>query len=181
MTKITFDINERQSVEMNSNIRLNSNELIEILDDNIEYQQGVKLKQSTDGFTQVGVSFIDNINSEIMLEVELSNQDKRALYEQGLNPDDTDIVCNINAILEGDLITLFNSQDFGEVESESIIDKESINIIEFIDISLYDRKSMIELDETLYEDDVELAKTMLRDFVKDVSIYSIKNEVEIIE
>lgn len=181
MTKITFDINERQSVEMNSNIKLNSNELIEILDDNIEYQQGVKLKRSTDGFTQVGVSFIDNINSEIMLEVELSNQDKRALYEQGLNPDDTDIVCNINAILEGDLITLFNSQGLGEVESESIIDQESINIIEFIDISLYDRKSMIELDETLYEDDVELAKTMLRDFVKDVSIYSIKNEVEIIE
>lgn len=180
MTKITYDISESQSVQMNTNIRLKSNDIIEIIDNHAEYQQGVNIKRSTDGFIQAGVSFIDDINSEILLEVELSDQDKQILREQGLDPDQSDIVCNINAVLEADLITMFNGNQNDFVESESIIDKESINIIEFIDISLYDRKSMIDLDESLYEDDIELAKVMLRDFVKDTSSYEITNDVEII-
>lgn len=181
MTRITYDINDTQSVQMNTNIKLNSNDLIEILDDHVEYQQGINLNRSTDGFIQACISFIGDINSEIILEVELADQDKQILREQGLDPDQSDIVCNINAVLEADLITMFNSDQNGSVESESIIDKESINIIEFIDISLYDRKSMIELDESLYDEDIELAKTMLRDFVKDTSSFEIKNEVEIVQ
>lgn len=180
MTKITYDISDTQTVQMNTDIKLNSNDIIEIIDNNVEYQQGVNIKRSTDGFIQLGVSFIDDINSEILLEVELADQDKQILREQGLDPDQSDIVCNINAVLEADLITMFNANQNDYVESESIIDKESINIIEFIDISLYDRKSMIDLDESLYEDDIELAKVMLKDYVKDTSSFEIKNNVEII-
>lgn len=180
MTKITYDISDTQTVQMNTDIKLNSNDIIEIIDNNVEYQQGVNIKRSTDGFIQLGVLFIDDINSEILLEVELADQDKQILREQGLDPDQSDIVCNINAVLEADLITMFNANQNDYVESESIIDKESINIIEFIDISLYDRKSMIDLDESLYEDDIELAKVMLKDYVKDTSSFEIKNNVEII-
>lgn len=180
MTKITYDISDTQTVQMNTDIKLNSNDIIEIIDNNVEYQQGVNIKRSTDGFIQLGVLFIDDINSEILLEVELADQDKQILREQGLDPDQSDIVCNINAVLEADLITMFNANQNNYIESESIIDKESINIIEFIDISLYDRKSMIDLDESLYEDDIELAKVMLKDYVKDTSSFEIKNNVEII-
>ena len=178
MTKISFELpSTRDQIVLDANIKNNSNDIIELINNDVEFQQGVDThNESGSNIYYVGIQFINNLTLLVESETELSEIDKQDMINNGLDPENTDVRFEVNIVAEGVMISAF---DYNNEEVESQIDKESSKIIEFIDIEMYENNSGLNLDETQYEDDIEQMKTYLRDYITDQKNYEIRSTVEI--
>lgn len=180
MVNVKFDLTEGNTAVMDLDLKNQPTADIEIIDNDFEIQNGVEKNYSTDDVVNAVLHALNRVVMNIRLNVELKDQDVQLMNDQDIDTNSLDIICQIETTSDVPIATAFINEYGQDKETEVYILTDMIEILEFINIELYDRKTDINLDEDLYQDDVELAKDQVRDYLKDEANYHIKQALEIV-
>lgn len=180
MVNVKFDLTEGNTAVMDLDLKNQPTADIEIVDNDFEIQNGVEKNYSTEGVVNAVLHALNRVVMNIRLNVELKDQDVQLMNEQDIDTNSLDIICQIETTSDVPIATAFINEYGQDKETEVYILTDMIEILEFINIELYDRKTDINLDEDLYQDDVELAKNQVRDYLKNEANYHIKQALEIV-
>ena len=180
MVNVKFDLTEGNTAVMDLDLKNQPTADIEIVDNDFEIQNGVEKNYSTEGVVNAVLHALNRVVMNIRLNVELKDQDVQLMNDQDIDTNSLDIICQIETTSDVPIATAFINEYGQDKETEVYILTDMIEILEFINIELYDRKTDINLDEDLYQDDVELAKNQVRDYLKNEGNYNIKQALEIV-
>ena len=180
MVNVKFDLTEGNTAVMDLDLKNQPTADIEIVDNDFEIQNGVEKNYSTEGVVNAVLHALNRVVMNIRLNVELKDQDVQLMNDQDIDTNSLDIICQIETTSDVPIATAFINEYGQNKETEVYILTDMIEILEFINIELYDRKTDINLDEDLYQDDVELAKNQVRDYLKKETNYHIKQALEIV-
>lgn len=180
MVNVKFDLTEGNTAVMDLDLKNQPTADIEIVDNDFEIQNGVEKNYSTDDVVNAVLHALNRVVMNIRLNVELKDQDVQLMNDQEIDTTSLDIICQIETTSDVPIATAFINEYGQDKETEVYILSDMIEILEFINIELYDRKTDINLDEDLYQDDVELAKNQVRDYLKNEANYHIKQALEIV-
>lgn len=180
MVNVKFDLTEGNTAVMDLDLKNQPTADIEIVDNDFEIQNGVEKNYSTDDVVNAVLHALNRVVMNIRLNVELKDQDVQLMNDQEIDTNSLDIICQIETTSDVPIVTTFINEYGQDKETEVYILTDMIEILEFINIELYDRKTDINLDEDLYQDDVELAKNQVRDYLKNEANYYIKQALEIV-
>lgn len=180
MVNVKFDLTEGNTAVMDLDLKNQPTADIEIVDNDFEIQNGVEKNYSTEGVVNAVLHALNRVVMNIRLNVELKDQDVQLMNDQDIDTNSLDIICQIETTSDVPIATAFINEYGQDKETEVYILTDMIEILEFINIELYDRKTDINLDEDLYQDDVELAKNQVRDYLKNEANYHIKQALEIV-
>jgi len=180
MVNVKFDLTEGNTAVMDLDLKNQPTADIEIVDNDFEIQNGVEKNYSTEGVVNAVLHALNRVVMNIRLNVELKDQDVQLMNDQDIDTNSLDIICQIETTSDVPIATAFINEYGQDKETEVYILTDMIEILEFINIELYDRKTDINLDEDLYQDDVELAKNQVRDYLKNEANYHIKQTLEIV-
>lgn len=180
MVNVKFDLTEGNTAVMDLDLKNQPTADIEIVDNDFEIQNGVEKNYSTEGVVNAVLHALNRVVMNIRLNVELKDQDVQLMNDQDIDTNSLDIICQIETTSDVPIATAFINEYGQDKENEVYILTDMIEILEFINIELYDRKTDINLDEDLYQDDVELAKNQVRDYLKNEANYHIKQALEIV-
>lgn len=180
MVNVKFDLTEGNTAVMDLDLKNQPTADIEIVDNDFEIQNGVEKNYSTDDVVNAVLHALNRVVMNIRLNVELKDQDVQLMNDQEIDTNSLDIICQIETTSDVPIVTTFINEYGQDKETEVYILTDMIEILEFINIELYDRKTDINLDEDLYQDDVEIAKNQVRDYLKNEANYHIKQALEIV-
>lgn len=180
MVNVKFDLTEGNTAVMDLDLKNQPTADIEIVDNDFEIQNGVEKNYSTDDVVNAVLHALNRVVMNIRLNVELKDQDVQLMNDQDIDTNSLDIICQIETTSDVPIATAFINEYGQDKETEVYILTDMIEILEFINIELYDRKTDINLDEDLYQDDVELAKNQVKDYLKNETNYHIKQSLEIV-
>lgn len=180
MVNVKFDLTEGNTAVMDLDLKNQPTADIEIVDNDFEIQNGVEKNYSTDDVVNAVLHALNRVVMNIRLNVELKDQDVQLMNDQEIDTNSLDIICQIETTSNVPIVTTFINEYGQDKETEVYILTDMIEILEFINIELYDRKTDINLDEDLYQDDVEIAKNQVRDYLKNEANYHIKQALEIV-
>lgn len=180
MVNVKFDLTEGNTAVMDLDLKNQPTADIEIVDNDFEIQNGVEKNYSTDDVVNAVLHALNRVVMNIRLNVELKDQDVQLMNDQEIDTNSLDIICQIETTSDVPIATVFINEYGQDKETEVYILTDMIEILEFINIELYDRKTDINLDEDLYQDDVEIAKNQVRDYLKNEANYHIKQALEIV-
>lgn len=180
MVNVKFDLTEGNTAVMDLDLKNQPTADVEIVDNDFEIQNGVEKNYSTEGVVNAVLHALNRVVMNIRLNVELKDQDVQLMNDQDIDTNSLDIICQIETTSDVPIATAFINEYGQDKETEVYILTDMIEILEFINIELYDRKTDINLDEDLYQDDVELAKNQVRDYLKNEGNYNIKQALEIV-
>lgn len=180
MVNVKFDLTEGNTAVMDLDLKNQPTADIEIIDNDFEIQNGVEKNYSTDDVVNAVLHALNRVVMNIRLNVELKDQDVQLMNDQEIDTNSLDIICQIETTSDVPIATAFINEYGQDKETEVYILSDMIEILEFINIELYDRKTDINLDEDLYQDDVELAKNQVRDYLKNEANYHIKQALDIV-
>jgi len=180
MVNVKFDLTEGNTAVMDLDLKNQPTADIEIIDNDFEIQNGVEKNYSTEGVVNAVLHALNRVVMNIRLNVELKDQDVQLMNDQEIDTNSLDIICQIETTSDVPIATVFINEYGQDKETEVYILTDMIEILEFINIELYDRKTDINLDEDLYQDDVEIAKNQVRDYLKNEANYHIKQALEIV-
>ena len=180
MVNVKFDLTEGNTAVMDLDLKNQPTADIEIVDNDFEIQNGVEKNYSTDDVVNAVLHALNRVVMNIRLNVELKDQDVQLMNDQEIDTNSLDIICQIETTSDVPIATVFINEYGQDKENEVYILTDMIEILEFINIELYDRKTDINLDEDLYQDDVEIAKNQVRDYLKNEANYHIKQALEIV-
>lgn len=180
MVNVKFDLTEGNTAVMDLDLKNQPTADIEIVDNDFEIQNGVEKNYSTDDVVNAVLHALNRVVMNIRLNVELKDQDVQLMNDQDIDTNSLDIICQIETTSDVPVATAFINEYGQDKETEVYILTDMIEILEFINIELYDRKTDINLDEDLYQDDVELAKNQVKDYLKNETNYHIKQSLEIV-
>lgn len=180
MVNVKFDLTEENTAVMDLDLKNQPTADIEIVDNDFEIQNGVEKNYSTEGVVNAVLHALNRVVMNIRLNVELKDQDVQLMNDQDIDTNSLDIICQIETTSDIPIATAFINEYGQDKETEVYILTDMIEILEFINIELYDRKTDINLDEDFYQDDVELAKNQVRDYLKNEANYHIKQTLEIV-
>lgn len=176
MEKVKVDISEQNTVIIQFDIKNNSNDVIIIESSEYEVQNDVQKKFFTNNNIQLMYNVLSLLHTQIDLNVALKDVDLKLIEEQGFNEKSCDVKCNINISYNLPITTGFVYEK-GQPEYESQLLVDEIEILDYVDISLYESKTNINLSNELYEDDIALAKNMIKDYIKSASNYDLKQDL----
>lgn len=180
MVNVKFDLTEGNTAVMDLDLKNQPTADIEIVDNDFEIQNGVEKNYSTDDVVNAVLHALNRVVMNIRLNVELKDQDVQLMNDQEIDTNSLDIICQIETTSDVPIVTTFINEYGQDKETEVYILTDMIEILEFINIELYDRKTDINLDEDLYQDDVEIAKNQVKDYLKNEANYHIKQALEIV-